>query len=362
MYTAVILEDEIPALEVLELLVDRHESFTVAATFTNPEEALEQLPGLQPDVIFLDVEMPQMNGLEIARRFRQMSERSHIVFTTGHTHYALKAFDVQALDYIVKPVTPKAIARVYDRLTRQQLSRNAPEQFSSAAAQLPAPARVPTVTGFGRLEVRSADRELIRFPTRKAEELFAYLLCHPNLEADKWKLAELLWPDIDGERALRSLHTAIYRVKRVMEAAGLPMRIMKTAEGYTLDTDAFVYDILHYQHAGQLLTEENPELEQLDLLFGLYKGPLFHGKSYVWKISLEESYRLVYEKLTLRLIGGAVSSGAYEAAEERFYACLLADPLNEELYRQLLALFPAKEQSQRIQRLYTRLLEDHSRQ
>lgn len=358
MYTAVILEDEIPALEVLENLVGRHESFTVAATFTSPQEALEQLPGLRPDVIFLDVEMPQMNGLELARRFRERSEHSQIVFTSGHTHYALKAFDVQALDYIVKPVTPKAIARVYDRLVRQQPSPGTPELPSAAVD--PAPA--PIVTGFGRLEVRNATGELIRFPTRKAEELFAYLLCHPNREADKWKLAELLWPDMDGERVLRSLHTAVYRVKRVLEAAGLPLRIMKTPEGYTLHTGEFVYDILQYQQAGPLLTGEHPELAQLDRLFGLYKGPLFHGKPYVWKISLEEKYRLLYEKLSLHLISGAVSSGDYEAAEQRFYACLLADPLNEEFYRRLLAYFPAKEQNQRIQRLYTRLLEDHSRQ
>nr|WP_274528431.1 response regulator [Paenibacillus piscarius] len=351
------MDDEIPALEMLESLVSRHESFRITATFTSPAEALEQLPGLLPDLIFMDVEMPQMNGLDLARRIREVSEHSHIVFTTGHTHYAVRAFDVQAMDFLVKPITPKAVNRVYERLARQQSYQRKPER---PAADTIVPVTAPTVTGFGRLEVRDAAGELIQFPTRKAEELFAYLLCHPNREADKWMLADLLWPDMDGERALRSLHTAIYRVKRVMESAGLPMRIMKTSEGYTLHTEAFVYDILQYEQAGPLLMGEHPELEQLDRLFGLYKGPLLHGKPYVWKISLEEKHRLVYEKIGLRLISHAVSSGAYEAAEERFYACLLADPLNEEFYRLLLALFPDMEQRQRIQQLYTRLLEDHS--
>ena len=357
MYTAVILEDEIPALELLEVLVDRHESFTISATFTNPEEALEQLPELQPDIVFLDVEMPQMNGLELARRIREVSEQAHIVFTTGHPQYAVKAFDVQALDYIVKPVTPKAIERVHGRLARQQPSRITLERTSVASSvQVPA----PVVTGFGRLEVRNANHELLQFPTRISEELFAYLLCHPDREVDKWKLSELLWPEMDGERVLRNLHTAIYRVKRVMEAGGIPMKIKKTSEGYTLDTGTFVYDVMEYQQARQLLTGQLMEVEQLDKLFSLYRGPLFQGKPYVWKISLEEKYRLIYEKLTLRLIGEAVSEGALHAAEDRFYACLLADPQNEEFYRQLLQLFPAGDQHQRMQQMYSRLREEPS--
>ncbi|MEK5464244.1 response regulator [Paenibacillus sp. FSL R7-0210] len=355
MYTAVILEDEIPALDLLEVLVSRHESFTISGTFTNPAEALEQLPELQPDIIFLDVEMPQMNGLELALRIREGSEQAHIVFTTGHTHYAVKAFDVQALDYIVKPVIPKAIERVYNRLARQQPSRSMPER---AAAATPVPA--PTVTGFGRLEVRNADHQLLQFPTRISEELFAYLLCHPNREADKWKLSELLWPDMDGERVLRNLHTAIYRVKRVMEAGGLPMRIKKTSEGYTLDTGEFVYDVMQYQQTGRLLTGERLDLEQLEKLFSLYRGPLFQGKPYVWKISLEENYRLIYEKLSIRLISEAISGGALQAAEDRFYACLLAEPQNEEFYRQLLQLFPAEDQNRRMQQMYSRLREEHT--
>lgn len=357
MYTAVILEDEIPALDLLEVLVSRHESFTISGTFTNPAEALQQLPELQPDIIFLDVEMPQMNGLELAHRIREVSEQAHIVFTTGHAHYALEAFDVQALDYIVKPVTPKAIERVYGRIARQQSSRRTPER-QAAASNIEAQA--PVVTGFGRLEVRNQEQQLLQFPTRISEELFAYLLCHPNREVDKWKLSELLWPDMDGERVLRNLHTAIYRVKRVMEAAALPMRIKKTPEGYTLDTGSFVYDVMQYQQAGQMLTGPRLEAEQLEKLFGLYRGPLFQGKPYVWKISLEEKYRLIYEKLSLRLIGEAVSGGSLQAAEDRFYACLLADPQNEEFYRQLLQLFPAEDQHRRMQQMYTRLKEGYS--
>ncbi|MEK4514852.1 response regulator [Paenibacillus sp. FSL H8-0122] len=357
MYTAVILEDEIPALDLLEVLVSRHESFTISGTFTNPAEALEQLPELQPDIIFLDVEMPQMNGLELARQIREVSEHAHIVFTTGHTHYALKAFDVQALDYIVKPVTPKAIERVYERLARQQPYRSMPERPATASV-LPAPA--PTVTGFGRLEVRNEEQQLLQFPTRISEELFAYLLCHPNREVDKWKLSELLWPDMDGERVLRNLHTAIYRVKRVMEAGGIPMRIKKTSEGYTLDTGAFNYDVMQYHQAGQVLTGQSLDAEQLETLFSLYRGPLLQGKPYVWKISLEEKYRLIYEKLSLRLISESISGGALQAAEDRFYACLLADPQNEEFYRQLLQLFPAEDQNRRMQQMYSRLREEHS--
>jgi DNA-binding SARP family transcriptional activator len=75
---------------------------------------------------------------------------------------------------------------------------------------------------------------------------------------------------------------------------------------------------------------------------------------------LEEKYRRMYERLSLRLIGETILSGAPQAAEDRLYACLLADPLNEEFYRQLLRLFSSKDQNRRIQQFYIRLMQEHS--
>lgn len=349
MFSAVILEDEVPALDLLEMLVGRHESFTISGTFTNPVEALKHLPVLQPDIIFLDVEMPLIKGAELARKIRESSVNAQIVFTTGHLHYAVDAFDVQALDYIVKPVTPQAINRVYDRLAKRH---SYPKTLDQAGVS-------SNIKGFGGLEVRNSGNELLHFPTRNSEELFAYFLCHPNREVDKWKLSELLWPDMDGERALHNLHTAIYRVKRVISASGLPMKIKKTSEGYTLNTGTIVYDVMQFQQAEQMLAAEHLDLKQLERLFILYKGPLFHGKPYVWKISLEQKYRLIYEKLSFLLIREEILSGSLQAAEDRLYACLMADPMNDEVYRQLLQLFSANDQNRRIQQFYIRLMEEN---
>lgn len=351
MYTAVILEDELPALKLLEMIIGSNESFTITGSFANPAEALGALPALQPDVIFMDIEMPHMNGVKLAQRIREISGHTQIVFTTGHMKYAVDAFDVQAMDYIVKPVTPKAIKRVYERLTKLQALEKAADKVSIS----------PSITGFGGLEVRNTSHQLMHFPTRHTEELFAYFLCYPNREVNKWKLSELLWPDMDGERALHNLYTAIYRVKGVISAGGLPMRIMKTSEGYNLITGTAVYDVMLYQQAERLLTGDALEPEQLEQLFALYKGPLFHGKPYVWKISLEEKYRLIYEKLSLRLIGEAIVRGELQAAEDRFYTCLLADPSNEDFYRHLLRLFSSKDQKRRMQQFYQRRMEELSR-
>ena len=72
----------------------------------------EQLAALRPDLLFLDVQMPGVSGVEAAR---QIGRRAHLVFVTAFDHYALKAFEHGALDYLIKPVEP---ARLADTVTR----------------------------------------------------------------------------------------------------------------------------------------------------------------------------------------------------------------------------------------------------
>ncbi|OPH47440.1 hypothetical protein BC351_39875 [Paenibacillus ferrarius] len=112
MIHAVIVEDEKPILDLMKVIIGRNPRFTITGAFTNPLEALERIPELRPDVAFLDVDMPKMNGHELARRINKLSEQTKIVFTTAYKQYELEAFEVDAMDYILKPVTPAMIERV----------------------------------------------------------------------------------------------------------------------------------------------------------------------------------------------------------------------------------------------------------
>jgi DNA-binding LytR/AlgR family response regulator len=122
---ALIVDDEPPARGELRYLLAAHPEVEVVGEAATAKEALALAASVRYDVVFLDVEMPGMTGLEAARLVLDRRERPAVVFVTAHERYAVDAFAVEAFDYLVKPVEPERLARVVDRLT-QARRREAP--------------------------------------------------------------------------------------------------------------------------------------------------------------------------------------------------------------------------------------------
>lgn len=100
---AVIVDDESNGIEFLQYTLDRNcPEVSVIAQFTRPLEALEAIPNLRPDVLFVDVEMPHLNGFELVEKLKM--PELHIIFTTAYNEFALKAFRISAIDYLLKPI------------------------------------------------------------------------------------------------------------------------------------------------------------------------------------------------------------------------------------------------------------------
>ncbi|WMT40452.1 response regulator [Paenibacillus sp. D2_2] len=332
MFQTIIVEDERPILELMKYEIGQNSRYCIVGAFTNPLEALARIVELKPDVAFIDVEMPKMNGLELAQKLGELSEDTKIVFTTAHKEYALEAFKVYAFDYILKPVTSTAIERVAERLVKQ----------GHPAAKVKSVAQV-SVRCFGGLEVRNAAGELVRFPTRKTEELFAYFLCHPGHEINKWQLVEMLWQEMNEERSLHNLYNTIYRLKKLLKEHNLGMDIQKTNEGYLLESANYTYDVLAFERFDFSLSTlaGMRNTAQAELLCSLYKGPLLQNKDYMWKMSLEERYCKQYMLLVRALAHRDMAEKQWDKAEQRLDTYLSVYPLDEEINHMLIDLYGA---------------------
>jgi two-component system LytT family response regulator len=110
---AVIVDDERPARDELRRLLAAHPEIEIAGEARDGEEALAAVARLAPDVVFLDVQMPGMSGFDLVDR---MDDLPQIIFTTAYDAYALKAFEVNALDYLLKPIAPARLASAIARL------------------------------------------------------------------------------------------------------------------------------------------------------------------------------------------------------------------------------------------------------
>jgi DNA-binding LytR/AlgR family response regulator len=115
---ALIVDDEAPARGELRYLLAAHPEVEVVGEAATAGEALALAARVRYDVVFLDIELPGLTGLEAARLILDRRERPAVVFVTAHERYAVDAFAVEAFDYLVKPVDPERLAHVVERLAR----------------------------------------------------------------------------------------------------------------------------------------------------------------------------------------------------------------------------------------------------
>jgi len=114
---ALLVDDEAPARSELRYLLAEHPEVEVVGEAASAAEAFELAGAIPYDVVFLDVEMPGLSGLEAARLVHGRPGRPQLVFVTAHEQYAVDAFAVEALDYLLKPVEPERLAQVVRRLS-----------------------------------------------------------------------------------------------------------------------------------------------------------------------------------------------------------------------------------------------------
>lgn len=118
MIRALVVDDELPAREELSLLLEQTGEIEIIGKAANAIEALACIRRDQPQVMFLDVQMPAVSGIELLGMIDDQS-MPEVVFVTAHDQFALRAFDENALDYLLKPVSPERLARTIERLRRQ---------------------------------------------------------------------------------------------------------------------------------------------------------------------------------------------------------------------------------------------------
>ncbi|ARN78564.1 hypothetical protein BST97_11520 [Nonlabens spongiae] len=119
MIKAVLLDDEPLALDLLESHISKTDGIKVVGAFTNPIEALQELGKLSPDVVFSDIQMPELSGVQFTKI---IGSKTMVVFTTAYDQYALEGYDLNVVDYLLKPINlerfQKAVEKIKSRLQK----------------------------------------------------------------------------------------------------------------------------------------------------------------------------------------------------------------------------------------------------
>src|SRR3954463_11298109 len=126
--TTIVVDDEQLAADELSYLLRDFPEIDVIATGSNGLQAVELIQQLEPELVFLDVQMPGLDGTGVVRRLREKEiAPPHFIFVTAHDHYAVEAFRLEAMDYLLKPVEKGRLAETIERARRMIQDTKAPE-------------------------------------------------------------------------------------------------------------------------------------------------------------------------------------------------------------------------------------------
>lgn len=203
-----IVDDEPPAVERLSELVASFPECRVVGCESRPERVAQRCRELRPDAVLLDIEMPTLDGLALARALRAEADAPAIVFVTAHDRYAVEAFGVAAFDYVVKPVRAERLRRALRRVRQSRAGGD--ETFVAAHVggrllRVPlAEIRAFTVEDKCTVVHTDSRRAVLDRPLKTVEDEWGdrFVRVHRNALASRYHL-RALYTDTDGVERLQ---------------------------------------------------------------------------------------------------------------------------------------------------------------
>lgn len=126
MIKAIALDDEELALEVVQAYCDQIDYIDLVQTFTGQDKAVKYLNKFNVDLLFLDIQMPKLNGVDL---YKSLKRQTKVIFTTAYGHYAVEGFNVNASDYLLKPFSPERFLTAVEKVKREmELENFSPEE------------------------------------------------------------------------------------------------------------------------------------------------------------------------------------------------------------------------------------------
>ena len=224
------VDDEKDALEVLVAAISECEKDAEIKAFNSPTEALNYAAENPPDIAFLDIRMPTMSGLDLAKKLKAINVRVNIVFSTGYSEYASDAFSMHASGYIMKPVSVRLVRKELENL------RNPVETPNSRIF----------VRTFGNFEL-FVDGETLHFSRKPAKELLAYLVDRKGSAVTRKELCSVLLQDEAFTRKSQDYLTKIVKeLQKTLDEVNAGSIVNLDRSEYSVIPDNFSCDAYDY--------------------------------------------------------------------------------------------------------------------
>ena len=332
MLKAILIDDEKLALNYLERLLKQTGHVAIVAKFVSAQEGIEKVKSEKIDVVFLDIEMPGMGGIKAAERILEIDSGIEIVFVTAYHEYAVEAFEINALDYIMKPVQKARLEKTLERIHNYRVKEEAGKSEGQSTR----------IRCFKRLELTGGAPASVagRWRTSKAQELFAYMVHHRGKSVPKERIIETLWSEYKPERASAHLHTSIYYIRKMLSITGIDVPIRFLKDSYRIHLVGIYCDVDEFEgfiRREYRVTDEN--IGGHEQIVALYRDDYFAENEYHWAEGERVRLRNAFLALLYRMAHYYLKENKCSKATHCFHVMLEKNPFSEKACQELMMIY-----------------------
>jgi two-component system, LytTR family, response regulator len=331
MIKAILIDDEKPSLRELQYFLKEYDEIEICGMFTDPEEALKKIYKLKPQIVFVDINMPEMSGLELAKAAIVNDQNVHIVFITAYEEYALQAFEMEALDYVMKPISKQRFEKTMKRI----LLRNTSE---AAKVQNQEQKRKFIIRTFGKFEAMWENEAPLKWHSKKTKELFAFLVHNEGRVVSKDEILEAVFPDTEVEKGITNIHNCIYFIRKALRENGVDENLISIDGSYILRLmDVEVDSRIFRQKLKQISNGEN--LEELEAAEAIFKGDYLKGEDWIWSAEASGQLSALYRTVVVKLVRECMKKESFNKAEDLLLKLFIREPYDEEVTKLIILLY-----------------------
>jgi len=272
MVKTIVIDDEWYNLEETSEFIEKTNYFHVEGKYQNPLKALEEVTLTNPQVAFIDIELPEIDGITLAEKLLEINPSIIIVFITSYNQYAVQAFDLNAIDYILKPIKIERFNRMVEKIKNE------------IGYRMKSTSKTLKIRCFSHLEV-AIDDIPVKWERARAEELFAYLLMHHGSYVHKEKIIEDIWRGYEPEKAMKILQTSVCKIRNLFSSIKNVVRLDYSGNRYCLIIDDGECDYFQVEQAlTNYKTNDQSTFDTVRSACILYGSGFLTDDGYIWSM------------------------------------------------------------------------------
>lgn len=283
MLHVITVDDEPLALRILESKLEEFPNINIVGKTTKFSDVLPLIEQTKPDVVFLDINLGTVSGLDIAEKIYTTYDNIQIVFVTAYSKYAIEAFELNAIDYLLKPISTSRLKKTIARLEKRQI---VPKRQTTLYLE---------VFRTGNLFCQNGSP--FTFRTKKVAELFFFLWHQDQQRATRDEILEQLWPELDEERGATLMHSTIYQLRKALQQKGFEKPIPFENQNYHLNVP-LTSDLEKWEAC----LNQDPTDEIVQEALSLYRGHYFELEAFPWAHFRMEQIKMKWSNYLFSLL------------------------------------------------------------